>query len=257
MSGPIRFNILTPNTDDKANIRHALSLGLPEADRGGKRLTLIANGPSARSFCFTRPLLTDTMAVNGALRLFKESPPTWWICCDPQGPEHNAMTPVDFLQGELPEETTYLVASKCHPQVFERLRDRKVQLWHVSDNDIPGVRTVPCAVSVTLCALMLAMRLGYRRIDVWGWDCCYSGDEHHAGDGDLSVTAEPLDIEVGDGDKGDVVWDAWNLYKSNPTWCCEVEDARKILPVLKYVGMDIRIHGASMLAAIVPEYAHA
>ena len=239
MPGPVQFAIQTPQIDDRPHIDHALSLGLPEADSDLRTLHLFANGPSAKSAAIPDG---DTMAVNGALRLFtdKGRAPSYWIACDPQA------LVADFLI-DPPERTTYLVASKCDPLVFQMLEDRDVRLWHVNDNEIPDVRRVPCAVSVTLCALMLAMRLGYRRIEVYGWDCCYDGEKHHAGTGSPSVTPDRLKIEVGEGE--DALW-----FESNPTWCCEIEDALKILPVLKWCGVEIRIHGPSLLGAIATEY---
>lgn len=237
----VQFAIHTPTTDNAAHIRHALGLGLPEADDGGKQLHLYANGPSAREAPF--PSDAATMAVNGALKLFREEGPDYWIACDPQA------LVADLLDNP-PQSTLYLVASKCHPAVFERLQGRDVRLWHVNDLPVPGKQQVPCAVSATLCALMLAMRLGYRQIDVWGWDCCLQGEAHHAGPGELAENPEILDIEVGEGE--DAQW-----FKSTATWCCEVEDALKILPVLKWAGVDVRIHGPSMIAAIANGYAHA
>lgn len=237
--GPVEFAIKTPKLDLQSHIDHALSLNLPEADSGRKHLNLIANGPSASLFNDAG----ETMAINGALSLFtqKGQAPTYWIACDPQ--EQVA----DFLLNA-PESTLYLVASKCHPKVFRALSGRKAQLWHVNDIVIPNVRQVPCAVSVTLCSLLLAQRMGYRTIDVWGWDLCYDGDKHHAGPGELGETPGRINIEVGEGE--DATW-----WVSNPTWCCEAKDASGILPVLKWVGCDVRIHGKSMLAAILPEYA--
>lgn len=237
--GLIEFAVSTPQLDLRSNIDHALSLGLPEADTNNKRLGLIANGPSADLFGF--PAQGVTMAVNGALSLFttKHKAPSYWIACDPQ--EHVA----DFLT-DIPEETIYLVASKCHPKVFERLKDREVWLWHVNDVQIPDKRQVPCAVSVTICALLLAQRLGYRHIDCWGWDLCFQGEQHHAGQGELGATPDRIFIDIDGSDK---------TWVSNPTWCCEVKDASGVLPVLRWTGVDIKIHGPSMLAAILPEYA--
>lgn len=237
---PIEFAISTPDENLQAHIDHALSLSLPEADHHDQRLTLIANGPSARHWRSKN--FAQTMAINGALSLFTESGawPTYWIACDPQ--EHV----IDFLK-EAPIDTTYLVASKCHPSVFKRLKGYDVRLWHVNDIPIPNHRQIPCAVSVTICALLLAGRLGYRTIDVWGWDCCFDGEAHHGGQSLLSATSQRIEIEV--------MSDPPQVFTSNPTWACEVNDAKGVLPVLRWCGVDVRVHGRSMLSAILPEYA--
>lgn len=247
--GVIQFAISTPRNDLRAHIDHALSLGLPEAESSHRQISLIANGPGALGYDFDTP--GETIAVNGALKLFTDrgKAPDYWICCDPQGPGDNTVTPIDFLSGELPDRTTYLVASKCHPGLFERLKGKDVWLWHVNDVPVPGKRQIPCAVSVTICALLLLHRppFSYTRVDTYGWDCCFSGEDHHAGPGALSNTPGRIIIEVGDGD----------FYNSTSTWACEVRDATGVLPVLRWCGTDVVIHGPSMLAAIVPEYAGA
>ena len=261
MHGPVQFAIQTPSSDEriKQHIEHALSLGLPEADTAQKALHLIANGPSAKTYDFEalanwhhsgEMALIDTAAVNGALKLFTDRgiAPTYWICCDPQETGDNQITPIDFLKGPLPKETIYLVASKCAPEVFERLKDRKVRLWHVNDQVIPGKRLVPCATSVTLSGLMLFRRLEYRRIDTWGWDCCFGEDmSHHAATGELGVSPDAVEIEIGQGPGIISVW-------TTPTWAAEHEDAKGILPVMRWWGADVVIHGRSMISAIIPEF---
>ena len=241
---PIQFAIGLPKADEQsqANVNDALLRGLPEVDVSAKRLHIVANGPTARDFDGTLP--GDIMALNGALGMLVEKGiiPTYWAACDPQ-PDHVCR----FLDGRLPIQTTYLVASKCNPAVFDRLKSRTVKLWHVNDCVVPGRQTVPCAVSVTLCALMLAQRLGYRKLDIWGWDCCYAADgAHHAGQGFLNATSDPVEIEIDGVDE---------RYTSSATWACEAKDASGILPVLKWCGVDIAIHGRSLIAAILPEFA--
>src|SRR5580765_5062864 len=170
----VEFVVSTPVSDEDlvANVRHALTLGLPElcdfeyAWNGP--LTVVASGPSA----LKAPFDGKTLAINGALGLFTRAgrAPTYWVACDPQE------LVADFLD-EMPESTTYLIASKCHPKVFERLRDRKVILWHVHDEctwELTKERQpVARAVSVTICAFELMARLGWRRFDTWGWDGCF------------------------------------------------------------------------------------
>ena len=241
-ASPITFEVSTPAADLQAHIDHALSLGLPEADSKQKTLNLIANGPSANDIPWA-DLKGDTMALNGSIALFGPRGPTYWIGCDPQA------SLSQFLHNA-PKNTVYLIASKCHKDVFDVLltQRRMIRLWHVTDVPIPGKRQVPCAVSVTLCAMMLANRLGYRRIDVWGWDCCFKGEEHHAGPGTLSTTPDRRFIEVGDGPNS-------KHFESTATWACEAKDASGILPVLRWCGTDVFIHGGGMMAAILEDYA--
>jgi len=252
--GPIEFAVSTPATDDvlRENIAHALSLGLPEADCKVKHLNLIANGPSARRLRLSS-LEGDTMALNGSIDLFTKEGgyPTYWIGCDPQ--ENLANLLIDA-----PDKTVYLVASKCHPKVFDRLWDRDVRLWHVNDIPIPDKRQVPCAVSVTICALLLAQRLGYRSVDVHGWDCCYENERHHAGHElatGLPATSQRITIKVGGEDNADYTDPTARYFDSNPTWACEINDAKGVLPVVRWAGTEVKIHGPSMIAAILPEFA--
>ena len=237
----IEFIYQTPGDETTlpTNVAHALSLGLPEADADTRRISLIANGPSARY----APLGGPTLAINGALSLFTSVglAPTFWAACDPQA------LVADFL-ADAPESTTYLVASKCDALIFEMLQDRDVRLWHIADCDefIGGRRSVPTATSATMCALQLLLRLGYRRVDVYGWDCCYVGDEHHAGVG-ITTPEQPLTLVI-DSTKAE--------FRTRRTWAAEAQDASRLLPYLKWAGCEVSIHGGGMVAAINPDFAH-
>ena len=88
---------------------------------------------------------------------------------------------------------------------------------------------------------MLMQRLGWRRINVWGWDCGFGGDgSHHAGWGDLPVNVVPQDVMVGD-----------RLFHTTRTWCCEANDALGIVPVLNWCGVEVNIMGDGFLKAVL------
>ena len=144
----IEFSLQTPCSDDvcRANIALSLGLHLPEV-KARKRLTVIAGGPSAK---YALPCEGDTVALNGALRLFTKQglSPTYWACCDPQP------LVADFL-AEAPYDTVYLVASKCDPSVFERLALHRVRLWHVRDYPVPGKFRQVLAESVTMSSMWM------------------------------------------------------------------------------------------------------
>jgi len=233
--GLIEFDIRTPcdTAGLRTNIAAAMALGLPEIVRSPHRadtLSLVANGPSA----LQAPLTGLTMACNGALGLFTRHglAPTWWIGCDPQE------LVADFL-GDAPETTTYLVASKCHPAVFDRLKDRRVLIWHVDDEGAEDIRSdakVPTATSVTLCALSVAsMFLGFDTIDTFGWDGCYF---------------DGLDHAVPQAHDGHVItnWVGDRSFRTTPTWCAEAVDARMQLEAAPY---SVTVHGNGMIDAIL------
>ena len=239
---PVYFAVSTPGDDCEAHQAYASTLELPEADTNARALHVIANGPSARGYTF--PPDTATLALNGALGLFTahNKAPTYWAACDSQA------LVADLLPKRLPTQTKYLVASRCHESVFTRLRDRDVRLWHIGDP--PGPRIIPTAISVTLSSLILMCRLGYRVFDIWGWDCCFDGEEHHATPSVLPTTPERHRIEVlTPGEPSE-----W--YDSNPSWCVEFEAAKNVLPHLEqWCGAEFRIHGKSLVSAILPRYA--
>ena len=234
VNSQVVFDIKTPVNAEgiRSHVARSLAFGLPEADGLPLRtLTVVANGPSARG----RQFQGDTLALNGAYRLFApESPPTYWVACDPQ------QIVADFL-GDVPfASTKHIVASKCHPAVFDRLRDYDTSLWHISDCDVGPLRAVPCAVSVTICALLLFQRLGYRRFEIYGWDCCYGPDGSHHASEDGPIKADDIEVEINGGAK----------FKTTTTWAAEINDIMGVLPVLEWTGAEVNIHGEGMVAAI-------
>ncbi len=249
-SRTVVFDVHTPVDDGTIaeNIAHALSLGLPEADPGpNKRLTVIANGPGA----LQAPLEGPTLALNGALRLFHNSgrSPTYWAVCDPQ--EKVA----DFIPDNPPKDTTYLVASKCHPSVFAKLKDRHVRLWHINDHEIPeGLNKIHVASSVTLVVLPLMRRaFNYRQFDIYGWDACYEEVapgviRHHASD--LSIPDYPdetLTLTVGATQHEDGSFTGGRAFRTSRTWALEGRDA---MIQLTYADYSFTIHGDGMIRAL-------
>lgn len=237
----LRFDKTKLPADDEtlaAHIRHALGLGLPELRDfeypRSEELRVVANGPSA----IRAPLDGVTVAVNGALRLFtvQRLAPTYWIACDPQE------LVADFLN-EAPEETIYLVASKCHPAVFERLKDRKVVLWHVGElGTLPLVEAyapVTPFKSVTACLPEVFARMGYRNFAIWGWDCCVLGGVENAVPQDNAIE-QWLTVKNKDRE-----------FVTTGTWMLEADDA---MSMLKGFPFPVTFHGDGMLGAHARAY---
>lgn len=215
-----------------AQVAHALSLGLPDVALGPETdsvLTIYASGPSAADKCLRWP----SMALNGALGLFGDDSPTFWAASDSQA------LVAAFLSKPCPY-TRYMVASRCHPVVFEALRRANclaVSLWHIADCAAPaGKDLMPDAPSVTIQALFLAYYLGFRKVVVHGWDCCLIGGKHHAVDQEHA--GEFRAVRVGD-----------KAFTTTLTWLAEAEDAVKAMAML--TGLDVTVTGPGMVAAFV------
>lgn len=99
---------------------------------------------------------------------------------------------VSFVEGA-PKGVRYLLASQCHPDLFEALSDREVMVWHNGIGDCSElhellapywetkpIRLIPGGGTVGLRTLFLIAYSGYRKIHCYGFDSSYEGDQHHA-----------------------------------------------------------------------------
>ncbi len=235
------FALKTPLTDDicRAHISQSLALGLPEV-LGRRRLAVIANGPSARE-ADLHALSSDrsTLAVNGAIKLFLDQglAPTYWACCDPQ---HYVL---DYLPADPPRGTIYLVASKCHPSVFERLKGCDVRVWHLLDQTTTGKAHVPLACSITLCATWLLHRMGFTDFEYWGWDgCIMDGRDHAAHD-----IAQGIELHINYGGKivdGEVI--GGRNFGTSRSWAAEAQSAEQFFQLAKYFDISVKLNGDGM-----------
>jgi hypothetical protein len=136
-----------------------------------------------------------------------------------------------------PKSMRFLLASQCHPDVFDALADHEVVLWHNgygrqragSDGDPPAVVgpgpnqrpciLVPGGSTVGLRSLWLATFSGFRTIHMYGIDSSYAADgAHHAyaqsperrreragrGDGRESLPLRTVDAQAGERVPGNV-----------------------------------------------------
>jgi len=144
-------------------------------------------------------------------------------------------------------DITYLVASRCHPKVFERLKDCKVIVWHAGgDYNIAEVMGRPEVVEklkipqplilggsagVTR-TLYVATVLGYEDIHIFGADSCYTGDDTHVR-GSV-VPEKDVMVALGDGSPGaPALW-----FRTTPEWCAQVNEYRSIYSLT--VNGDLR-----------------
>ncbi len=113
--------------------------------------------------------------------LDKDIVPTWHLDVDPR--KHKA-----DLIGTPHEGVEYLMASACHPRVFDLLEGYTVTLWHIFDNAEEGQRILPHGewaltggCSAGLRTLTMARFLGFTDLHVFGMDGCEGASGKHAG----------------------------------------------------------------------------
>lgn len=106
--------------------------------------------------------------------------PTWHVEVDPR--PHKVK-----LMGQPQKETEYLIASTCHPEVFDHLKNYNVRLWHVFDNDAEAQRVLPPGewaltggCDVGLRAMTIARFFGFTNLHIFGKDGCEGRTGKHA-----------------------------------------------------------------------------
>lgn len=170
-------------------------------------------------------------------------------------------------------DITYLVASRCHPKVFERLKDCKVVVWHAGgDHDILDVVTSPevaakmkinqpliCGGSAGVTrTLYVASVLGYTDIHLFGADSSYSdmGETHIRGS---LVPEKDILVSLGDSSEGaPAIW-----YRTTPEWCAQVNEYRSMYALSvtgnlaaltnregNFLAIKLSVHGDGLLKAM-------
>ncbi len=172
-----------------SNIRRGLPQAKPHAPNPATAI-LVCSGPSLKT---TEDELRDAfydggkiIAVNGAYQWCIDHgfPPSAAVIIDARSFNKR------FLETEV-VGCKYLLASQCHPEIFDLCRDRHVTIWHAcsfGDEELDVLREyyfdrvypVTIGTTVGVRAISLLRMLGFTRIDIFGMDSCWIGDENHA-----------------------------------------------------------------------------
>lgn len=193
-------------------------------------ITVCGNGPSLADAGKPEGAIA---AVNGAFRHLIERGirPKFAICGDSQ--EENAA-----FYATAPKGTMYLMASRCHPSVFEALAGRNVRVWHVSDapewHVIGAGRFINGGATTGLKALNLLRGLGFKQFDLLGYDSCYRDGEHHA-------SPQPWN----DGDKVMIATVSGKKFLTTP-WM--LEQAAQAVQQFTHADYSVSVRGDGLLA---------
>jgi ubiquinone/menaquinone biosynthesis C-methylase UbiE/uncharacterized Rossmann fold enzyme len=145
-------------------------------------IAIVCYGPSLNDTWEQIKKFKYVMSCSGAHKFLLERGivPTWHVEVDPR--EHKLE-----LLGEPHKSVEYLIASTCHPKVFERLDGFNVKLWHVFDPSEDAMRVLPYGewaltggCSAGLRTLTIARFLGFKRQHIFGMDGCEGPSGKHA-----------------------------------------------------------------------------
>lgn len=203
-------------------------------------VSIVGAGPSIKK-TYTE-LTGDVLAVNSAIGFLLEKGivPKWGMIWD--------ASPLCEKFAVPHPEVTYLIGARCHPSVFERLKDSKVIAWHAGgDHNIaeflkekniyePMINGGSAGVTR---AMYLACALGYRDYHIFGADSSYAenGDTHVNGS---LVPEKDMQIWVGNGPLN-------RKFRTTPEWCAQIEEYKAIYPLFKYIGITMKVYGEGML----------
>ncbi len=167
----VRINIETVKTRIEAHY-----------DRRSDPVAIVCFGPSLNETWEKIREFKYTMTCSGAHKFLIDRGiiPTWHAEVDPR--EHKIK-----LVDQPHKDVEYLIASTCHPKLFEYLKDYNVKLWHVFDPGDEGLRLLPpgewaltggCGVG--LRAMALARFMGFTDQHIFGMDGCEGASGSHA-----------------------------------------------------------------------------
>lgn len=245
-----------------ANIRSSIRRGYPQFRTGpnrGDRICLVGSGPSlASTLPELRQLLWEgatLVTLNGAYQwcIDHNLRPQTQIVMDAR--PSNAR----FVNPEVPK-CNYMIASQCAPDVWDAVEGRpNVWIWHPVVKSEGGPTAVLDAfyggqwvgigggTTVATRAIYLLRTAGYLRFDLFGIDCCWLGETHHAvpqpeNDGDLR-TRRPIRVSVRESD-------ASRTFDASGWHVKQVED---LLTTLYVNGKHFKLtaHGDGMFAYIM------
>ena len=243
-----------------ANIRRNLDLGLqdliPHQVQADQVVYLLAGGPSLADF--EQKIIADGKAglpivtVNGTYN--------WLI---ERGVRPAAQVMVDarefnkrFLEPHI-DTCKYLVSSQCDHEIVKTLPPAQTWLWHSGDSDlVKGVFNayaeetgtsrewfpVYGGSTVTTRALTLLAMLGFRKIEIFGWDSCLRGSTHHA-------YAQPEN----DGDRVIDVFIGGKTFQCHPWMIVQANEFQRLVQrIYSHIdGFEMVVHGDGLISHLL------
>lgn len=155
---------------------------VPETKKRADPVAIVCFGPSLNDTWEKVREFKNIISCSGSHKFLVDRGiiPTWHIEADPR--PHKIE-----LIGKPQKGVQYLIASTCHPKLFDHLEGFDVSLWHIFLNEEDAHRMLPAGdwaitggSSVGLRALTIARLLGFVDLHIFGMDGCDGKSGRHA-----------------------------------------------------------------------------
>lgn len=246
-----KFDLNYPVSAVSVNISQNIRRALPQVqphDCQEQPIGLIGGGPSLDAF-------KDEIKArfDDGLKLVSLNGSHDWLLDNGMRPSAHVMVdsrPVNarFVR-RWQEKTKYLIASQCHPKVFDTLKEANVYIWHACLNSVDRARLDEHYLgryfmtlggsTVALRALSLLRMLGFKRMEIWGVDSCLMDGKHHA-----------YDMPENDGDKNAKISVGGEDFICEP-WM--ISQAEEFQGLTKSLGDELQlvVHGNGLIAHMI------
>lgn len=243
---PVKFDapLNTPDSQILENIRLSGLRDLQELEQlppRNDKIAVVGGGPSLKNEiemlkAFPGVIVSTNNTHDYLLR--KGIKPNFYVMSDAK-PEN-----AKYVQNPN-KGTTYLISSKCHPSVFDALKDETVIKWHewLNIGEDESVLRICGGSTVGLKSLNVMYILGFRDFHLFGMDSCLTDDEHHAYKQPVNDRDSDNFVEITCGDK---------KFKCAPWMAKQADDFRDFLGSLGHL-FKIKIYGGGLLSQIMDE----
>lgn len=242
-------------TERLDQIKAACDRGLEEfgpSDPHDKEAVLVGSGPSVKAQIKKIRRLQDKgcfiLAIKGAhdFLIEKGIVPHAALAVDPQ-PHIVRCFRKKLKEGSV-RRPAYLIASQCHPELFDYLQDQRVILWHLlatsSSEFLRGRLQVGGGSTSGSRGLVLAWLMGFRKFHLFGFDSCLEGE----GDSKLrKITGE----RWGGVEKEkimELVCEGKTFY-ADPAMAAQANEIQDVIRMLE--GSKIKAYGKGLIQLII------
>lgn len=153
----------------------------------------------------------------------------------------------------------YLVSSQCDNELVKSLPAEQTWLWHSGPSDLvkqtlmewaeeTGERRewypVYGASTVVSRAVTLLALLGFRKIEIFGWDSCLMDGEHHSYDQPENDSKDIVTVTVGD-----------RHFRCHPWMVVQANEFPKVVRHIysQVPDLELSVRGNGLIAAILNE----